>query len=118
MLKNILKSAEVSKINSKVYKIVKNRTQLYEIINDMFEEFVVIYETCRDSDKYNITDHGLKIFDEATYKYVLTLYQYKNRLRAEVEEIKDLLLTRKTINYLIDELYEPFTQLFNNYVLY
>lgn len=115
VLKAITRSSNISKINQKVFKLVKNRTQLYEIIQDLYEEFILIYETCKEKAHLNISDHGLRIFDEPTYKYVLMLYQYKNRMRAEAEEIKDLLLPSKTINYLIDELYEPFIQIFNNF---
>lgn len=115
VLKAITRSSNISRIHQKVFKLVKNRTQLYEIIQDLYEEFILIYETCKEKAHLNISDHGLRIFDEPTYKYVLMLYQYKNRMRAEAEEIKDLLMPSKTINYLIDELYEPFIQIFNNF---
>lgn len=113
VLKAIARSGNISRINQKVFKLVKNRTQLYEIIQDLYEEFVLVFESCKERAHLNLSDHGLRIFDEPTYRYVLMLYQYKNRLRAEAEEIKDLLLPPKTVNYLIDELYEPFMQLFN-----
>jgi hypothetical protein len=102
VLKAIMKSPSIAKINQKVFKLVKNRTQLYEILQDLYEEFLLVYETCKEKTQLNISDHGLRLFDEPTYRYVLMLYQYKNRMRAESEEIKDLLLPRKTINYLID----------------
>ena len=53
----------------------------------------------------NPRDYGLKLFDEPTYKYVMSLYQFRNRMRAEMEELKDLLLPRRTLNYLLDDLY-------------
>lgn len=115
VLKGITRSGNISRIHQKVFKLVKNRTQLYEIIQDLYEEFILVYETCKEKAQLNISDHGLRIFDEPTYKYVLMLYQYKNRMRAEAEEIKDLLMPKKTINYLIDELYEPFMQIFSNF---
>jgi len=77
-----------------------------------------VYETCKDKMHLNISDHGLKLFDEPTYRYVLMLYQYRNRMRAEVEEIKDLLLPKKTINYLIDELYDPFLQAYSSFACF
>ncbi len=46
------------------------------------------------------------------------LYQYRNRMRAELEELKDLLIPKKTINYLIDELYEPFIQVFEGFTAF
>ena len=46
------------------------------------------------------------------------LYQYKNRMRAELEELKDLLIPKKTINYLIDDLYEPFIQVFEGFAAF
>lgn len=39
-------------------------------------------------------------------------------MRAELEELKDLLIPKKTINYLIDELYEPFIQVFEEYTAF
>lgn len=33
------------------------------------------------------------------------MYQYVNKLRAEGQELQEILLPRKTINYLIDELF-------------
>ena len=41
------------------------------------------------------------------------LYQYSNRTRAETAELKDLLLPKRTVNYLLDDLFEPFLQIFN-----
>lgn len=118
VLKGILRSPSISRIHQKVFKLVKNRTQLYEVIQDMFEEFLLVYETCKEKTQLNISDHGLRLFDEPTYKYVLMLYQYRNRMRAEVEEIKDLLLPKKTINYLIDELYDPFLQVYSAFACF
>ncbi len=46
------------------------------------------------------------------------LYQYRNRTRAETEELKDLLLPKRTLNYLLDDIYEPFILIFGNYVGY
>jgi len=74
----------------------------------MYDEFLQIYTESKKNAHLNITDNGLKLFDEPTYKYVLTKYQFKNKMRAEMQELKELLLPKKTINYLIDELYEPF----------
>jgi hypothetical protein len=39
-------------------------------------------------------------------------------MRAELEELKDLLIPKKTINYLIDELYEPFMQVFEGFAAF
>lgn len=63
VLKAITRSSNISKINQKVFKLVKNRTQLYEIIQDLYEEFILIYETCKEKAHLNISDHGLRIFD-------------------------------------------------------
>jgi hypothetical protein len=35
-MKNILKSHPLSQIHQKIYKIIKDRIQLYEIINDIY----------------------------------------------------------------------------------
>jgi hypothetical protein len=43
VLKGILRSPSIGRINQKVFKLVKNRTQLYEVIQDMFEEFLLVY---------------------------------------------------------------------------
>lgn len=46
------------------------------------------------------------------------LYQYCNRTRAETEELKDLLLPRRTLNYLLDDIYEPFLNIFGHFASY
>lgn len=43
--------------------MVKNRIQLYEVIQDMYEEFLLIYETCKTNSQLNPSDHGIKLFD-------------------------------------------------------
>ncbi len=48
------------------------------------------------------------LFDEGVFKYVLMVYQFRNKLRMEMEELKELMLPSRSRNYLIDELYEPF----------
>ena len=35
-----------------------------------------------------------------------------------MSELKDLLLPKRTLNYLLDDIYEPFVQIFSNYVAY
>lgn len=47
VMKSISRSPNISKINQKVFKLIKNRTQLYEILQDIYEEFTLIYETCK-----------------------------------------------------------------------
>lgn len=37
VLKGILKSPSIARIHQKVFKLVKNRTQLYEILQDLYE---------------------------------------------------------------------------------
>jgi len=48
----------------------------------MYEEFVTVYENTLVNQKLNPKDYGMKLFDEPNYKYVMTLYQFRNRLRA------------------------------------
>jgi Asp-tRNA(Asn)/Glu-tRNA(Gln) amidotransferase C subunit len=107
-----------TKLLPKVGKLVKNRTQLYEVLHDMYEEFVQIYEGCLAGEQHNPSEHGLRLFEEGSYRYVLMLYQFRNRTRAEVEELKDLLLPRRTLNYLLDDLFEPFLHLLRSYASY
>jgi len=45
------------------------------------------------------------LFDEGVFKYVLMVYQFRNKLRMEIEELKELMLPPRSRNYLIDELY-------------
>lgn len=63
VMKAISRSPNISKINQKVFKLIKNRTQLYEILQDIYEEFTLIYETCKEKAHLNVSDHGLKLFD-------------------------------------------------------
>ena len=77
-------STSSSKVFPKVSKMVKSRIQLYEVLMDMYEQFVQIYETCKKGASLNPSDHGIKLFDENSYKYVLMIYQYHNRTKAEV----------------------------------
>lgn len=48
------------------------------------------------------------LFDQDVFKYVLMTYQFRNKLRMEMEELKELMLPPRSKNYLIDEIYEPF----------
>jgi len=35
-----------------------------------------------------------------------------------MSELKDLLLPKRTLNYLLDDIYEPFVQIYSNFVTY
>jgi hypothetical protein len=56
------------------------------------------------------------LFDVEVFKYVLMVYQFRNKLRMEVEELKELMLPPRSRNYLIDELYEPFAIRYGQFV--
>ena len=84
-MKKLVASSSSNRLLPKVLKLVKNRVQLYQVLQDMYEEFVQIYQTCKEGERNNPSEHGLRLFDEASYKYVLMLYQYRNRTRAETE---------------------------------
>jgi hypothetical protein len=56
------------------------------------------------------------LFDEETFKFVLMLYQFRNKLRMEMAELKELMVPARVKSYLIEELYEPFSVRFGQFV--
>lgn len=118
VLRGVARGQAGQRVHQRVLKLVRNRCQLYEILQDMYDEFIVVYQSCKASGHLNMIDNGLRLFDEPAYKYVLMLYQYRNRLRAEMEELRDLLLPKRTLTYLLDKIYQPFVSIFGDYVGY
>ena len=53
-LKNIQKSKQMLKMEQKVNKIIKDRIQLYEIIDDIFTESIMVFKESKKSEKLNI----------------------------------------------------------------
>jgi hypothetical protein len=61
-LKNIIKVCG-SDVFPKVLKLIKNRVQLYEVIQDMYEEFITVYENTLQNQQMSPKDYGIKLFD-------------------------------------------------------
>ncbi len=62
-LKNLLKSHPLSQIHPKIYKIIKDRIQLYETVNDIYTECLLVFRETKHKDpQYNIENKGLLLF--------------------------------------------------------
>lgn len=83
----------------------------------MYSECQLVFRETKQKDgQFNIENKGLVLFEEQTFKYVLMLYQFRNKLRMEMSELRELMLPARCKNYLLDEVYEPFAVRYGQFV--
>ncbi len=63
-LKKLLKSNQLAQMHPKIYKVIKDRIQLYGVITDIYTECLLVFtETKKKDANYNIESKGLMLFD-------------------------------------------------------
>lgn len=63
-LKKLLKTNQLAQMHPKIYKVIKDRIQLYEVITDIYTECLLVFtETKKKDINYNIESKGLMLFD-------------------------------------------------------
>ena len=82
-LTKITSTKNLSNLMSPVHRLVRDKTQLFQIILDIFMECYYVFEECKESQKYHLEMNGLSVLDEEALNYVYMMYQFKKKLREE-----------------------------------